>query len=186
MGHKKSRSCSPPDPCRCSCMGSSGSDHHPTTCQFFITAWDADKICGEVPSASGNGGQCDSGLCYELHPGNHWLQRSLGFSCFYLLIAWWHMISWLVQGVSQTYKFHTSESHYKEAKLEGQQWKHHKIKVVYKQTHLSQVGFYSSNHPEFSDASQEATNDHSSGWWMRAHGSRYVSTVILLDLNLTK
>lgn len=62
----------------------------------------------------------------------------------------------------------------------------HKIKVVYKQTHLSQVGFYSSNHPEFSDASQEATNDHRSGWWMRAHGSRYVSTVILLDLNLTK
>ena len=84
--------------------------------------------------------------------------------------------------------FQTLGNDNKGAKLEDQQCESgaHRLKVRYHQTYSSRAGLYSFNPTDFCDATQEATTDHGLGRWMIARGSSYVSTAILLDLNLTK
>lgn len=86
------------------------------------------------------------------------------------------------------YIFQTLGNYNKGAKLEDQQRESgaHKLKVRHHQTRSSRVGLYSFNCTDFRDATQEATTDHGLGRWRIARGSKYVSTAILLDLNLTK
>lgn len=84
--------------------------------------------------------------------------------------------------------FQTLGNDKKGTKLEDQQCESgtHRLEVRHHQTCSSRAGLYQFNPTDFHGAIQEATGDQGLGRGMIARGRRYVSTAILLDLNLTK